>query len=135
MNEISRMISFSAIGLYIPGLLARITGKIFAMNGNIVDVEENCRRGLFSIFLVIDFSASQETTEKILSTLKDIEGEADLKIILDHYDEKAVKFASRSENHLVTIIGIDRPGIIAKVSSFFHKKKHHYRKMPNDCPG
>jgi phosphoserine phosphatase len=122
MNEISRMISFSAIGLYIPGLLARITGKIFAMNGNIVDVEENCRRGLFSIFLVIDFSASQETIEKILSTLKDIEGEADLKIILDHYDEKAVKFASKSENHLVTIIGIDKLGIIAKVSSFFHKK-------------
>jgi len=122
MNKTSRMISFSAIGLYIPGLLARITGKIFAMNGNIVDVEENCRRGMFSIFLVIDFSASQETTEKILSTLKDIEGEADLKIILDHYDEKAVKFASRSENHLVTIIGIDRPGIIAKISNFFNKK-------------
>ena len=58
MNEISRMISFSAIGLYNSGLLARITGKIFAMNGNIVDVEENWRRGLFSIFLVIDFSAS-----------------------------------------------------------------------------
>lgn len=122
MNEISRMISFSAIGLYNSGLLARITGKIFAMNGNIVDVEENCRRGMFSIFLVIDFSASKETIEKILSTLKDIEGETDLKIILDHYDEKAVKFASRSENHLVTIIGIDRPGIIAKVSSFFNKK-------------
>ncbi len=122
MNVIKRMISFSAIGLYIPGLLAKITEKIFAMNGNIVDVEENCRRGMFSIFMVIDFSASQETTEEILSALKDIEDEADLKIILDHYDEKAVKFASRSENHLVTIIGIDRPGVIAKISSFFHKK-------------
>jgi len=122
MNETSRMISFSAIGLYIPGLLAKITEKIFAINGNIVDVEENCRRGMFSIFMVIDFSASKATTEKILSTLKDIEGEADLKIILDHYDEKAVKFASRSENHLVTVIGIDRPGVIAKISSFFNQK-------------
>ncbi|MBW2677828.1 MAG: HAD-IB family phosphatase [Deltaproteobacteria bacterium] len=116
------MISFSAIGLYTPGVVARITGKIFEMNGNIVDVEENCRRGLFSIFLVVDFTASPIETDHIITALKGIEKEADLKIILAQYDEKAVTVASRSENHLVTIIGVDRPGIIAKVSSFFHSK-------------
>ena len=68
-----RMISFSAIGLYIPGIVARITGKIFEMNGNIVDVEENCRRGMFSIFLVIDFTNSTIDIDQIFSALEEIE--------------------------------------------------------------
>ena len=122
MSQQSRMISFSAVGLYIPGIVARITGKIFEMDGNIVDVEENCRRGMFSIFLVVDFAESPIDTDQIFNALKEIEKESDLKVILDQYDEKAATLSARSENHLVTIIGIDRPGIIAKVSRFFHSK-------------
>ena len=116
------MISFSAVGLYTAGIVSRITGKIFQMNGNIVDVEENCRRGMFSIFLVVDFTTSPVETDHIFKMLNDIQNESDLKIILDRYDEKTVTLSARSENHLVTIIGIDRPGIIAKVSRFFHSK-------------
>jgi phosphoserine phosphatase len=122
MSQQIRMISFSAVGLYIPGIVSRITGKIFEMNGNIVDVEENCRRGMFSIFLVVDFRESPMETDQIFSVLKEIENETDLNVILDQYDEKAITLSVRSENHLVTIIGIDRPGIIAKVSRFFHSK-------------
>ena len=55
MDSDRKMISFSAIGLYAQGLMAKITSKIFELNGNIVDVEENCRRGLFSIFLIIRY--------------------------------------------------------------------------------
>jgi phosphoserine phosphatase len=116
------MISFSAIGLYSPGIMALITGKIFEMNGNIVDVEENCRRGLFSIFLLVDFSASDVPTDEVFANLKAIEQKMDLKITLDRYDRASVTIAEQTENHLVTIIGIDRPGIIAKISSFFHSK-------------
>jgi len=122
MPQPSRMISFSAIGLYTPGIVALITGKIFEMNGNIVDVEENCRRGMFSIFLVVDFSSASMDIDQIFRTLKEIENETDLKVVLNPYDEKTVTVSTRSENHLVTIIGIDRPGIIAKISRFFHSK-------------
>ena len=122
MSQPSRMISFSAVGLYTPGIVARITGKIFDMNGNIVDVEENCRRGMFSIFLVVDFGESPIDIDQIFHLLKEIENETELKVILNRYDEKTVTLTARSENHLVTIIGIDRPGIIAKVSRFFHSK-------------
>ena len=68
MPRHSRMISISAIGLYIPGIVARITGKIFKMNGNIVDVEENCGRGMFSIFLVVDFTESTIDIDRIFRT-------------------------------------------------------------------
>jgi len=121
MDSDRKMISFSAIGLYAQGLMAKITSKIFELNGNIVDVEENCRRGLFSIFLIIDFSKSENSIEEILTVLRAIENETDLKIILDRYTDEKIIFSPRHENHLVTIIGVDQPGIIAKVSNFFHE--------------
>jgi phosphoserine phosphatase len=118
------MISLSAIGLYTPGLVARITTKIFELGGNIVDVEENCRRGLFSIFLIVDFSASKWSAEEIISKLLKIEKETGLKVILDsldRYESEDMAILTTQENHQVTIIGVDQPGIIAKISSLFHQ--------------
>jgi phosphoserine phosphatase len=120
MNTQEKLVRFIATGLYSPGVMAKITTKIFELKGNIVDVEENCRRGLFSIFLVIDFSASDDTVDEILVALKSIETEMDLKIILDRYPAEEIVYPSRRENHWVTVIGVDQPGIIAKIASFFH---------------
>ncbi len=120
MNQDDRMISFSAIGLDSPGLVAKITRTIFAMHGNIVDVEESCRRGLFSIFLVIDFSASADSMDEIMASLHVIKRKTDLKIVLDRFNAKEIAYSSQHENHLVTLTGIDQPGIIAKISDFFY---------------
>ena len=121
MKETSRIISVSAIGLDKPGLVSMMTTKILKLNGNILDVEENCRRGLFFIFLVIDFSASPNSTDEILDQLKSVEKEMDLKVIIDAYDEKGIPPLSEKEKHIVTILGVDQPGIIARVSTFFHQ--------------
>jgi phosphoserine phosphatase len=115
-----KMISVSAIGLDAPGLIAKITNKIFEMNGNIVDVEENCRRGLFTIFLVVDFSASTLTFEEITAALSVIQDETGLKVIVDQYEPENITRPTTQDNHLVTIIGVDQPGIIAKISSLFY---------------
>ena len=56
MNEEQKIMSLSAIGPDSPGLVSKFTNEIFKLDGNIIDVEENCRWGLFSIFLIIDFS-------------------------------------------------------------------------------
>ena len=124
MNQQTKMISLSAIGLYTPGLVAKITTKIFELGGNIVDVEENCRRGLFSIFLIVDFSASERSAEDISLRLMNVERETGLKVILDRldrYDSEDMAIPATQENHQVTIIGVDQPGIIAKISSLFHQ--------------
>jgi len=124
MKDEQKLISLSAIGLYSPGLVAKITNRIFEMGGNIVDVEENCRRGLFSIFLIVDFSAATCPLEEILSQLRKVAAETNLKIILDRldrYDKQAMMMPAQPENHQVTIIGVDRPGIIARVSRLFHQ--------------
>ncbi len=120
MKTKQKLISVSAFGPYTPGLFALITNTIFEMEGNIVDVEENCRRGLFSIFLVVDFSASKHTIAHIMEKLGAIQEETGIKVILDRYDDKTSFVPSQHESHLVTIIGVDQPGIIAKVSSLLH---------------
>jgi phosphoserine phosphatase len=122
MGEKGTFISLSAIGLDSPGLVAKITNRVFESGGNIIDVEENCRRGLFSIFLIIDFSASPRQVHEVKETLKAIEGETGLKVVLDIYDEERITYRGLKENHIVTILGEDKPGIIAKISAFFHHR-------------
>lgn len=121
MSEKGKIISLSAIGLDSPGLVSNITNTIYDMNGNIIDVEENCRKGLFSIFLIVDFSASPRTMEEITAALDRISAETGLKVILGIYDESELSYLTEKESHVVTILGEDKPGIIAKISTFFHQ--------------
>ena len=121
MNKDQKIMSFSAIGLDFPGLVSKITNKVFELGGNIIDVEESCRRGLFSIFLIIDFSSSKNSAQEITKNLKAIENETGLKVNLSVHSESEITHLSEKENHLVTILGVDKPGIIANISTFFHK--------------
>ena len=121
MSERGKMMSLSAIGLDSPGLVSKITSRIFEMRGNIIDVEENCRRGLFSIFLIVDFSASQHSWLEIAGAMSKIGDETGLKVVVGVYDEAEITTFGKKENHVVTILGEDQPGIIARVSTFLHK--------------
>jgi phosphoserine phosphatase len=121
MSDKHKIISLSAIGLDSPGLVSKITTKICEMNGNILDVEETCRRGLFSIFLIIDFSSSAQSHSQITDALKSLENETGLKVILEIFDEEELTDLSSRKHHIVNILGADQPGIIANVSTFFHK--------------
>lgn len=123
MGEKGKIISLSAIGLDSPGLVSKITTKVSELNGNIIDVEEICRRGLFSIFLIIDFSGSDVSMEKITDALSRIGEETGLKMVLGIYQEDQIAYSGEKENHVVTVLGEDKPGIIAAVSTFFHQ--HH----------
>ena len=121
MGEKGKIISLSAIGLDSPGLVSKITTKVFELNGNIIDVEEICRRGLFSIFLIIDFSGSDLSMERITEALSRLGEETGLKVVLGIYQEDQIAYSGAKENHVVTVLGEDKPGIIASVSSFFHQ--------------
>ncbi|MBP1741416.1 MAG: phosphoserine phosphatase SerB, partial [Deltaproteobacteria bacterium] len=103
------------IGLDSPGLVSKLTTRVFELNGNIIDVEENCRRGLFSIFLIIDFSGSNAHMQKISEGLSRIGEETGLKVVLGIYQEDQIAYSGEKENHVVTILGEDKPGIIANM--------------------
>ena len=121
MTEKQKTINLSAIGIDSPGLVSKITNKVFESGGNIIDVEENCRRGLFSIFLTIAFPSTGDSIDSIMASLKSIQDETGLKVILGEYYERGVNGSAEKENHLVTILGMDRPGLIARISGFFLK--------------
>jgi len=121
MDQGKKIIGLSAIGVDSPGLVSKITTKIFEMKGNVTDIEENCRRGLFSISLAVDFSASNKSTDEIISRLKTIEMETDLKLILETRDTDKIAPEREDGNYVVTVLGLDRPGIISRISTFFHK--------------
>ncbi len=119
----AHIVSLSAIGPDSPGLVSRITNRVLRLEGNILDVEESCRRGIFSIFLVVDFSASDQTPEAIQESLNGIEEETGLKVIVRGSDEIDIVATAAGDHLLVTILGTDRPGIIAEISSLFHSYK------------
>jgi phosphoserine phosphatase len=121
MSKKKSILTLSAIGLDSPGLVSRITTPISRLKGNIIDVDENCRKGLFSIFLVIDFSSSDVPLEDIRLALKGIEQETELKVILGECEGQDVPAREEPDRLLVTILGMDRPGIISQVSTLFHR--------------
>jgi len=121
-REKNRLITLSAVGFDSPGLVSMITTRIFELGGNILDVEESCRRNLFSIFLIIDFSASGHPVKYLEDHLNALESETGLKIMVTEYDRNQALCPPEKESHLVTVLGPDRPGIMAEVSTFFHQR-------------
>jgi phosphoserine phosphatase len=123
MGKNGKILTLSAIGLDSPGLVSKITTRAFDMGGNIIDVEENCRRGLFSIFLAIDFSRSSHDMDAVARALHALGEETGLKVMVGIFDEGDFSNGRKKENHIVTLLGKDRPGIISRISSLFHEKK------------
>lgn len=123
MGEKGRILTLSAIGLDSPGLVSKITSIAFEMGGNIIDVEESCRRGLFSIFLIIDFSSSPHDMDRVSKALHSVGEDAGLKVIVGVFDKEPSASVGHREHHIVTLLGKDRPGIIARISSLFHDHK------------
>lgn len=123
MCKKGNILTLSAIGLDSPGLVSKITTTAFEMGGNIIDVEESCRRGLFSIFLVIDFSSSPHDMDAVSKALQSVGEQTGLKVIVGIFDEEAFWLASKKEHHIVTLLGKDRPGIIARISDLFHENR------------
>ena len=123
MAEKGNILTLSAIGLDSPGLVSKITTTAFEMGGNIIDVEESCRKGLFSIFLVIDFSSSPHGIDVVSEALYSVGEKTGLKVIVGIFDEEEFSSVNKKENHIVTVLGKDRPGIIARIASLFHEKE------------
>ncbi len=122
MSIEAKILSLAAFGPDSPGLVSKLTTRIFELGGNILDVEENCRRGLFTIFLVIDFSGSRIPLAEAALRLEALGADTGLSITLAEFPRQPVSPPAAHENHVVTILGVDRPGIIAQVSTFFHRR-------------
>lgn len=115
MEKASKLVIVTAIGQDKPGLVSKLTNVIADVNANIVDVEETVLRGLFAMFMIVDISLATASADELKNRLAKKGAEVDLQVTLEPYLEGRRK--SEKELALITLLGIDRPGIVAKTST------------------
>ena len=104
----------SAIGKDRPGLLHTLSSVLAGMGINILDVEARAVRGLFTIVLVVDIEPAQCTYEEMVQALDSCVDCFDLGVRVE--PNEAGRRKGIKKNMLLTVMGGDRPGIVAETS-------------------
>ena len=99
------------------GLVAGITERLADVNINIVDVEQSVIRGLFSMFMLIDLEKSAVDYNGVNEILKECSNNLDVDISTTPFSECKKEIAPEKRDiQTLTILGVDKPGIIAGIS-------------------
>lgn len=101
----------SAVAKDQPGLVHSIAKILADLKINIVDIEARAVRGHFSMFLVVDLSTSDSSYEEMMRTLTPIGNKFEMGLRVEAYEAGRRKAEKRLM--LLTVMGIDRPGIVA----------------------
>jgi phosphoserine phosphatase len=114
-SDPTKLIIVSALGRDRPGLVSGLTNVIADVDANIVDVEETVLRGLFAMFMIVDISLATVSAEELKDQLVKKGNVVGLQVSVEPYVEGRRK--PEKELALITILGKDRPGIVAKTST------------------
>lgn len=117
----------TATGKDKPGLIAEITGVMAQANVNIVDIEAFSMRGLFAIFMIVDCRAALTPIEGLEAQLLDIGSRIGLEVNMEPY--VAGRRKAEKKLSLLTTLGMDRPGIVARVSRFLFEKNANIERI------
>jgi len=107
----------SAVGKDQPGLVHSVSNILGELGINIVDIEARSIRGHFMMFLVVDLSTSSSNYEEMMTKLSPLSSNFDLGLRVEPYEEGRRKSDKRLM--ILTVMGIDRPGIVAELSGLF----------------
>ena len=107
----------SAVGQDRPGLVYSVTQILSDLHINIVDIEARSVRGHFTMFLVVDLSTTDKDYGDLLQSLEPIRSNFNMGIRVEPYVEGRRKVEKRMM--IFTLMGKDRPGIVASVSGMF----------------
>jgi phosphoserine phosphatase len=117
----------TATGKDKPGLTAEITEMIAKVNGNIVDIEAFSMRGLFAIFIILDCCSISIPLETLKNQLLDLGKKIGLEVSIDSIE--AGRRKSGKKLVLLTTLGKDRPGIVAKISRFLSQNNANIERI------
>lgn len=104
----------SAVGRDKPGLVHAVADALAAMQINIVDIQAQSVRGHFVMFLVVDISTSAQGFQGMQDRLQAVEGHFDIGFRVEPF--QAGRQKSQKVLQTLTVMGRDRPGIVAEVS-------------------
>ena len=108
----------SAVSKDKPGLVYSLTSVLSKLKINIVDVDARSIRGHFSMFLVVDLSTSDCSYEDMIEALEPVRSNFNLVLRTEKFNAGRRKANKRLM--ILTIMGIDRPGLIASISGFLY---------------
>lgn len=104
------------------GIIAEVSGKISALNGNIADIRQSVLCGYFSMILLVSFPI-EVTQSEIIARLTEINRstntlalEIQVKPVLEAVTLPASTFPETT--YVLTVTGPDRVGFVATVSEF-----------------
>jgi len=110
----SSLYVISAVGKDKPGLVHSLTNVLADLNINIVDADARAVRGHFSMFLVVDLVTSKCSYEDMVQALETVSSHFDLGLRTEKY--VAGRRKSNKKLMVLTLMGRDRPGIVASIS-------------------
>lgn len=117
----------TATGKDKPGLITEITELITNAKGNIIDIEAFSMRGLFAIFMIVDCCAISISLENLRSKLMDLGKNIGLDVNLDPLPSSRRK--SGKNLVLLTTLGKDQIGIVAKISRFLSENSANIERI------
>lgn len=97
------------------GLVGIITQNLATAGANILDLRQDVLHGLFTIYLVADFSASSFTLKECRALLEKVAQETNLSLRAERFFPQARDPAKK--NLLLILVGPDKPGLAASISN------------------
>jgi len=112
------IVVITVLGKDRPGLVAKITKSVADKKGNIVDIEQSVIRGLFSMFMLVDLENATIEKKELTRQLTKLSKQLQVNITTTPYKKYVgAQAAKKADLQKLTIMGKDKPGIVAKISA------------------
>jgi phosphoserine phosphatase len=114
----------SVIGEDRVGIVSEVTGFLFKKGFNIVDIEQSVIHSQFTMVLLIQPLRPRFRLNQLRAGLNALSQKLEMKITVTPLPEfKGLRLAETKRLYVLTILGTDRPGVVANLSSMF--ARHH----------
>lgn len=114
----------SVIGEDRIGIVSEVTQFLFRRGFNIVDIEQSVIHSQFTMVLLIQPIRPRLRLNQLKTGLSTLSRKLEMKITVTPLHEfKGMRLAENKKPYVLTILGTDRPGVVASLSSMF--ARHH----------
>ena len=114
----------SVIGEDRVGIVSKVTQFLFKKGFNIIDIEQSVIHSQFTMVLLIQPFHAHFQLSRLRTGLSRLAKELRMNITITPLDEfKGLRLAETKRPYILTILGADRPGVVATFSSAL--AKHH----------
>lgn len=114
----------SVIGEDKVGIVSKVTQFLFKKGLNIVDIEQTVVHSQFTMVLLVQSLCAHFLWSQVRIGLNRLARKLDIQITMTSLREfKGLRLADAKKTYVFTILGADRPGIVAAFSSFLTKHR------------